>query len=106
MPDELTFDLLARDQQHSSYDWMNIDCAGTRVGKVRGLIKGKSLTICSVNIFPEFERRGFDREPIEMFKKSFDTIIADRVRHKAVGFCEKMEFGADNNGNYVWKSRR
>ncbi len=106
MPDELTFDLLARDQQHSSYDWMNIDCAGTRVGKVRGLIKGKCLTICSVNIFPEFERRGFARETIEMFKKSFDTIIADRVRHKAVGFWEKMEFGADNNGNYVWKSRR
>lgn len=106
MPDELTFNLLAHDQQHSSYDWMNIEYCGKRVGKVRGLMKGKTLTICSVNVFPEFERRGFARKTIEMFKESFDTIIADRVRHRAVGFWEKMEFGADKNGNYVWKSRR
>ena len=106
MPDELTFNLLTRNQQHSSYDWMNIDCAGIRVGKVRGLMKGRTLTICSVNIFPEFERRGLARKTIEMFKKSFDTIIADRVRHTAVGFWGKMGFSADKNGNYVWKSRR
>ena len=31
------------------------------------------------------------------------TIIADRVRYKAIGFWEKMEFDTANNGSYVWK---
>ncbi len=106
MPEELIFKLQTRDQQHSDYDWMNIEHCGKRVGKVRGLINGKTLTIHSINIFPEFEGRGFARKTIEMFKKSFDTIIADRVRHKAVGFWEKMKFETANNGSYLWKSRR
>lgn len=99
----MTFELLNQEQQHSDYNWMNIDRDGTRVGKVRGLMKGKTLTICSINIFPEFEGRDFARKTIEMFKKSFDTIIADRVRYRAIGFWEKMKFDADNNGNYIWK---
>jgi len=103
MPEELTFELLNSNQQHSDFDWMNINRCGMRVGKIRGLIKGKTLTIYSINIFPEFEGRGFARKTIEMFKKSFDTIIADRVRYTAVGFWEKMKFNADNNGNYIWK---
>jgi len=89
MPEELTFELLSRDQQHSDYDWMNINYDGVRVGKVRGLMKGKTLMICSINIFPKFEGRGFARKTIEMFKKSFDIIIADRVRYTAVGFLGK-----------------
>ncbi len=106
MPKELSFELLNSRQQPSDYRWMNIDCAGIRVGKVRGLINAKTLTICSINIFPEFEGRGFARATIRMFEKSFDTIIADRVRPTAIGFWEKMKFHADKNGNYVWKSRR
>ena len=102
--EELTFRLLTHDQQHSGYDWMNIDCGSVRVGKVRGLIDGQRLTICSINIFPEFEGFGYARQTIEMFKTSFDMIIADRVRPTAIGFWERMDFGSDNNGNYVWKS--
>ena len=104
MPEKLTFKLLTRDQQHSDFDWMNIDRGSVRVGKARGLINGKSLTIYSINIFPEFEGRGYARETIEMFKASFDTIIADRVRPTAIGFWEKVGFDDDNNGNHVWKS--
>jgi hypothetical protein len=103
MPSELTFELLTNEQQHSDYNWMNIDYNGIRVGKVRGLMNGRTLMICSINIFPEFERCGFARKAIEMFKKSFDTIVADRVRYKAIGFWEKMKFDTDNDGNYVWK---
>lgn len=103
MPATLTFKLLTHDEQHSDYEWMNIDCNDARVGRVRGLIEGKILTICSINIFPEFEGRGFARKTIRMFKKSFDTIVADRVRHTAVGFWEKMGFDTDSKGNYVWK---
>lgn len=102
MPEELILKLQTHDQQHSDYDWMNIEHCGKRVGKVRGLMDGKTLTIHSINIFPEFEGHGFARKTIRMFKKSFDTIIADRVRHTAVGFWEKMEFDTDGNGNYIW----
>lgn len=104
MPEHLSFKLLPHDQQPSDYDWMNIDCGSVRVGKVRGLIDDATLTICSINIFPEFEGHGCGRETIEMFKTSFDTIIADRVRPTAVGFWENMGFESNDNGNYVWKS--
>jgi len=107
MPEKLTFEFAAQQQQeHAVYDWLNIDRDGVRVGKVRGLIEGSVLTICSINIFPEFERCGFARKTIDMFKQSFDTIIADRVRHTAVGFWEKMGFVADGKGNYVWGVRQ
>lgn len=106
MPEEITFKLLTHDEQPSNYKWMNIDCDDVRVGKVRGLINGKILTICSINIFPEFEGQGFARKTIEMFKNSFDTIIADRVRHAAIGFWEKMKFRPDNKGNYAWNNRQ
>jgi len=106
MPAELTFKLLPHDQQPSDYDWMNIDCGPVRVGKVRGLIDGQRLTICSINIFPEFEGFGYARQTIEMFKTTFDTIIADRVRPTAMGFWEKMDFDRGDNGNYVWRIRK
>jgi chemotaxis protein methyltransferase CheR len=102
---ELSFHLMHRQEEGSAYDWMNIDCGTTRVGKVRGLIDGQRLTIHSINIFPEFERHGYGRETIQMFQAAFDTIIADRVRHTAAGFWQKMGFDADRNGQYVWTRR-
>lgn len=103
MSEKLTFKLLSREQHNSDFDWMNIDRGETRVGKVRGLIVGKKLTINSINIFPEFERHGYAKETIEMFKKSFDTIIADRVRFTAKEFWRKMNFVDDSNGNWIWR---
>ena len=105
MQENLTFKLLSRDQQHSDFNWMNIDCDNARVGKVRGLIDGNALVINSINIFPEFERKGYARKTINMFKTSFDTIVADRVRPTAKGFWEKMEFKDTGNGNYVWPGK-
>jgi len=98
----LSFDLMRRQDHGSAYDWLNIDCGRTRVGKVRGLIEGKRLTIHSINIFPEFERHGYGKETVEMLQTAFDTIIADRVRYTAVGFWKKMGFDPDGNGQYVW----
>lgn len=83
---------------------MNIDRGSVRVGKVRGLIDGQRLTICSINVFPEFEGFGYARQTIEMFKTTCDTIIADRVRPTAVEFWEKMDFDRGDNGNHVWRS--
>jgi len=104
MPEQLTFNLIAHDKNQSNYDWMNIEHCGERVGKVRGLIDGRMLTINSINIFPEFERRGFARRTVEMFKDSFDTIIADRVRYTAIGFWQKMQFKSDDDGGYIWEN--
>jgi len=106
MKENITFTLLPRQDGRSKYDWLNIDCGGTRVGKVRGLIKGETLTIHSINIFPEFAGRGFGRRTIDMFKQSFNTIIADRVRYKAIGFWEKLGFVADGSGGYVWRKKQ
>ncbi len=94
--------MLNRKQQHSEYDWMNIEYGNTRVGKIRGQINAKVITIYSINIFPEFEGRGYAKKTIEMFKTTFDAIIADRVRPKAVGFWDKMGFRKIQGDNYVY----
>ena len=106
MPKQLTFKLITHNENQSDYDWLNIERCGQRIGKVRGLMDGRVLTINSINIFPEFEGQGFARKTIDMFRKSFDTIIADRVRHTAVGFWQKMRFESNENGNYIWKNKR
>lgn len=103
MSEKLTFKLIPQEIQKSDYDWMNIDYENIRVGKVRGKINGKTLTIYSINIFSEFERQGYARDTINMFKKSFNIIIADRVRFPAVGFWGKMKFRDNKNGNYIWR---
>lgn len=99
---ELSFKLMARGEQGSAYDWLNIDLGNARVGKVRGFINGRSLTICSINIFPEFERHGYARATVAMFKRHFDTILADRVRYTAVGFWRKMGFSNHGEGNWLF----
>ncbi len=105
MCDKLTFNLLPR-EPNASYDWMNIDCKNTRVGKVRGIIDGKTLTISSINIFPEFEGQGYGKMTVDMFKESFETIIADRVRYTAIGFWNKMGFVDNDDGNYVHHKKK
>ena len=102
MTEKLSFSLIARDKLRSGYDWLNIDRGVVRIGKVRGLIKGKTLIIFSINIFPAFEGHGYARTTIKMFKESFNTIIADRVRYTAVGFWEKMGFVDAGKGKYVY----
>jgi len=101
LSEELSFKLVSRGD-HSGYDWLNIECGNSRVGKVRGRIDSKTLTIFSINIFPEYERFGYARKTIDMFKEQFDTIIADRVRQTAVGFWLKMGFTHFKNQNYIY----
>ncbi|MCK4907584.1 MAG: hypothetical protein KAS64_08535 [Spirochaetes bacterium] len=105
MPEQLTYKLFSHQENKSNYDWMNIEHCDKRVGKVRGLMEGRTLTIYSINIFSEFEGQGFAQETINMFRKSFDTIIADRVRYTAIGFWKKMNFAPDGHGNYIWKKK-
>lgn len=101
MPDNLSFNLLPPSHE-SDYRWLNIDRNGEMVGKVRGRVEGKVLTIHSITIFPEFEGRGFGKRTIDMFKSHFDVIIADRVRPKARGFWQRMFFLNHEDGSYIY----
>jgi ribosomal protein S18 acetylase RimI-like enzyme len=103
MPKNLSF-CLPPQSYDSDYRWMNIDRNGVRVGKVRGKIEDKVLTIHSIVIFPEYEGRGFGKKTVDMFKSKFDLIIADRVRPKAVGFWERMDFNNNGDGSYVFQN--
>jgi len=102
-PEKPVFKLIRSGSRHSRYDWLNIDCGNARVGRARCVIAGRTLTICSINIFPEFERQGYARATIDMFKEHFDTIIADRVRRSATGFWEKTGFAYCGDGNYTYR---
>ncbi|SFM61166.1 GNAT family protein [Methanolobus profundi] len=103
MPDDLTFNLLPP-VQGSEHRWLNIDRNGIRVGKVRGKVNGNILVIHSITIFPEFERRKYGRKTIEVFKESFNVIVADRVRPTAVGFWQKMGFFDNGDGSFIFNS--
>ena len=87
----------------SDYLWMNIESGGERIGKVRVTALGKKLIVNSINIFPEFERKGYGRTIINLFKNDYDGIVADKVRNAAIGFWEKMDFHSDINGNFIWE---
>jgi len=87
----------------SKYRWVNIELGNTRIGKARILSSGKRLIINSINIFPEFERNGYAREVVDFFKKGYEEIVADRVRNRAIGFWQKMDFCDDKNGDFIWK---
>lgn len=88
--------------QKSQYCWYNIERSEDRVGKIRSSIDGDCFTIYSITVFPEFERQGIAKETIIMLKEKYSTIIADRVRPKAVRFWEKMDFNKQQGGSYIW----
>lgn len=102
--ERLSYKFLSKNFTRSDYDWVNVYLDGEIVGKIRSHIESESLTIYSINIFPEYERNGYAREAVEFFMKKFKRIIADRVRYTAIGFWSKLEFEDQGDGNYIWKS--
>lgn len=102
---ELTIDFVSREKQNSDYDWANIVVGDHRIGKARRLINGSTITVYTIMIFPEFEGNVYGRQFIGILKKSFDTIIADRVRYKAIGFWTKMGFGEGKDGSFVYRKK-
>ena len=89
-------------QGDSSYCWVNIELGSARVGKVRIKKIYSRLIIKNINIFSEFENRGYARQTVDLFKETAREIIADRVRDTAKGFWEKMGFFDAGDGNYRW----
>ena len=100
----ITIEFAPKEQQHSRYDWADISDGEKRVGKARCRIKGPTIIIFSINIYPEWEGHGYGREFVDYCKSHFAIVIADRVRYSAVGFWQAMGFCNDNDGN--WSYRR
>lgn len=98
----LTIEFPPKEQQQSQYDWADISSGNARVGKARCKTKRNTIIIYSINIYPEWEGLGYGREFVDYCKSHFQVIIADRVRHNAVGFWKAMGFSDDNDGNWSY----
>lgn len=99
---DLTLTQSPRCPEGGDYDWFDIDFAGTQVGKSRCRIEPDRLTIMSIMIYPEFERKGFATAVVDQFKKDREFIVADRVRFTARGFWTRVGFAAESEDHYTW----
>lgn len=102
MNNRIKFEFLDKKLQNSEYDWINFYKEEIMIGKARCKIGVKFLIIYSINIFPEYEKNGFAKEIINLWKKEYNEIIADTVRHTAEKFWIKMGFVNNNDGNYIF----
>jgi GNAT superfamily N-acetyltransferase len=102
--DGLEINFISKEVQKSEYDWANIIFNDTSVGKARCLINGKEFTIFSINVYPEFQGKGFGKAFVDHIKEEFSIIIADRVRLKAIGFWESEGFIHENDTeNWIYR---
>lgn len=100
---ELVLTQMPRRAEIGEYDWFDIDLGSSQVGKARCRVEADRLTIFSIMIYPEFERKGFARAVVEHFKLRSDHIIADRVHATARDFWTKLGFLPEGEDNYVWR---
>ncbi len=91
---------------NEAYDWMNISIDDERVGKARCKISGDSITIYSVNIFPEFQGKGYGKYFVDECKIQYKQLIADRVRFTAIGFWDKMKFVKVTDDTWIFTKEK
>ena len=101
MPIKINF--IPKTKQNSEYDWADISKGDERIGKARCKIKDSTITIHSINIYPEFEGGGYGRKFVEHCKSHFNAVIADRVRPTAIGFWEAVGFINNRDGNWLYR---
>ncbi len=102
MDNKLTFTILEKDRADSEYTWINLEYDSVRVGKARVIIKNNTLVICSITVYPEYQRHGYAKAIIELFKTKYKILIADRVRFTAINFWKKMGFCDNGDGSYIY----
>ena len=86
MPQSLSIKFENIKKNDSNYRWVNIELGDTRVGKARIKKIYRKIVIKNINIFPEFERRGFAKQTVDLFKEIAREIIAENVRATAREF--------------------
>jgi len=106
----IIIDFLSQEKQHSEYDWVDIVHDDMHIGKARckrtlSAETGQAtITIYSINIYPEWAGHGYGRQFIEYCKKNYAIIIADRVRFTAMGFWKTLGFRDDLDGNWSYRN--
>ena len=88
----------------AGYDRIIIERGKVRVGNVRCRFMGEKVVVYSIQVFPEFQGNGYGSAAINLLKKRYPVIVADRVRFTAQGFWRKMNFQELPNGN--WECRQ
>lgn len=86
------------------YERIDIDLPDVRIGNVRCRFMGEKVIVYSIQIVPEFQRKGYGVAAIALLKRRFPLIVADRVRFTARGFWQKMGLHELPDGN--WEYRR
>lgn len=82
------------------FDRVDIDLPQVRIGNIRCRLGDDTATIFSIQIFPEFQGRGYGKDAVNMMKHRYRNLIADRVRFTARAFWEKMGFKPRDDGNW------
>ena len=96
------FTVIPRDSL-AGYDRIDIDLPDVRIGNVRCRFMGEKVVVYSIQIFPEFQGNGYGTAAIDMLKKRFPVIVADRVRFTARDFWEKVGFKELPDGNWEYR---
>jgi len=104
--ESINIKFIPKEQQRSEYDWADIFFNELVVGKARCLIEGEKFTIFSINIYPDYQGKGYGKAFVENAKLHFKIIIADRVRFKAAGFWENVGFKQlGQTDNWIFDNR-
>ncbi len=106
MKRHISIEFIPKDIQHSEYDWADFSLGEHRVGKARCMIDNDTITICSINIYPEWEGHGYGRDFVNYCKRYFREVVADRVRPTAIGFWEAMGFWDNHDGTWIFRKNR
>lgn len=88
----------------AGYDRIDMDLPEAHVGNIRCRFINEKVVVYSIQVFPEFQKRGYGAAAIDMLKHRFSVLVADRVRFTARDFWERMEFKPLPDGN--WEYRR
>jgi len=86
------------------FDRIDIDLPDARVGNVRCHLRVKEVIVYSIQVFPEFQGKGYGTAAIEMLKSRYRVVVADRVRFSAREFWEKKGFKERTDGNWEYRS--
>jgi histidinol-phosphate/aromatic aminotransferase/cobyric acid decarboxylase-like protein len=92
----------SHEEQNSQYDWVDISVGENRVGKARCMIDKSTITIHTINIYSEYEGRGYGREFVKYYKDHYLIVVADRVRPVSIGFWKTMGFVDNKDGCWVY----
>jgi len=101
----LSIEFTSKEQKNSQYNWADISSGSDRIGKARCRTERSTIIIYSINIYPEWEGHGYGREFVNYCKNHFQVVIADRVRHSAIGFWEAMGFCDNHDGNWSYSGK-